>query len=533
MTAVSDSSSATTSRSEPANQNRPRSLTSNVRSGAIWVMAGTIVIRFSSIAITALVARILNAHDFGVFAVAATAFTLVSAIGQFGVTSCLTRADLDADALAPTLWTVSLTTSLLVAALLALFAEPIATLLGTSAAAGPIRVMAIIMALWGVSAVPTSQCVREFRQNALFFSSVLALVPSTVVLLLLAKHGSGAMAFAWSRVAGQVVSCAVILRSAPKLHLPGIRRAALSILLRVGVPLALAGLASNILQNVDYVLIGHFVGSVALGLYVIAFTSASWSSSLLGTVLGSVAMPAFSRVKHDETKLLGAIGDGMRAVMLISAPMCTFVAALARPLILTIYGSKWVAAATVLSILAVYGIISIVGALFSSMLAALGKSRSVLFIQLIWLAVLAPAMLVGVKGDGIVGAAIAHVIVIGPIVLPCYLFALMRATGVRIRTLAQAALPPFAIALIAAALAWLVADQFHAPSLSLIAGLGVGGLFYLLMTAPQLIPLLGGGLAGRRKVRRVLRVYNKVGRTIGVAMGPPPRHAMRGRKRPN
>lgn len=528
MTTAADSR-ATATRPRPINRSKPRSLASNVRSGAIWNMASTMILRFSSIGVTALVARILDAHDFGVFAVASTAFALVSAIGEFGVTSCLTRADLDVDELAPTLWTASLTTSLLAAGGLVFFAVPIATMLGSSAGAEPVRVMAIIMALWGVSAVPTAQCMRDFKQNVLFFANVLSFIPSTVVLLLLAKHGSGAMAFAWSRVAGQVVSCAVILVSTPKLHAPGIRRSALSILFRVGVPLALASLASNILQNVDYVLIGHLIGSIALGLYVIAFNTASWSTTLLGTVLGSVAMPAFSRVKHDATQLMDAIGDAMRAVMLISSPMCTLIVAVARPLILTLYGSKWEAAATVLSVLAAYGVISIVCQLFSSMLAALGKSKSVLFVQITWLAVLVPAMAIGVWRDGIVGAAVAHVVVIGPIILPLYLIALMRATGVSIGTLAKAALPPFAVAVIAGGLAWFTAAQFRTPSLSLIAGLGVGSLFYLLVTAPQLIPLLGKGLAGRRQIRRVLRAYSTIGRTIGIPMGPPPRHAAHGK----
>jgi lipopolysaccharide exporter len=490
------------------------------------------VLRFSSIGITALVARILNAHDFGTFAVALTAFTLVSAIGEFGVTSCLSRADLDVDALAPTLWTVSLTSSWLIAALLYVFAEPFATLLGSSAGAGPIKVMSIIMALWGVSAVPTAQCIRDFKQSALFYANVLGFIPSTLVLLLLAKHGSGAMAFAWSRVAGQVVSCIVILGCTPKHHLPGMRRSALFILYQFGVPLALANLVTNILQNVDYALIGHFIGSVELGIYVIAFNSASWSTSLLGTVLGTVAMPAFSRVKHDVKQLRAAIGDGARAVMLISAPMCTLVVALARPLILTIYGSKWAAAAAVLTILSVYGIISILCQLFSSMLAALGKSRTMLIIQLAWLAFLAPAMVIGVKSDGIVGAAIAHVIIIGPIVLPCYLMALTRATGVGVKSVLKAVIPPFVVAVIAGVLAWLTAAQFHRPALSLIAGLIVGSLFYLLVTAPQLIALLGGGQASRPQVLRVLRAYNRIGRALGIPMGPLPRHAVkRGRAR--
>ena len=519
--------SATIGRVRPTGREKPRSLAANVRSGAIWSISSTILLRLSSVGVTAIVARLLSPHDFGVFAVAATVFTIVSAFGEFGVTSCLARADLDVEALAPTLWSVSLGSSLIMAGMMVFFAEPIANSLGSRDAARPVQVMALIMVLWGVAAVPTAQCVRDFKQDKIFMANVLAFIPSTVVLLFLAKHGSGAMAFAWSRVAAQVTSCVVILLSVPRLYFPGMARSALSVLYKFGLPLAFANFIGYILQNVDYALIGRLLGPVMLGTYVLAFNAASWASALLMGVLNTVSMPAFSRVKHDTARLTGAMVNGVRAVMLIAAPICAMVMVLARPIVLTLYGKHWVAAATVLSILSLYGLISILGVLFSNMLAALGRSKFVLVIQLIWLSVLVPAMAIGVRKDGIVGAALAHIVIIVPIVLPCYLVALKRATGVGIGLLAKAAFPPLAAAAVAASLARFAASQFGRPILELIAGLVAGGLCYLVLAAPQLILLLVRGLAPHRQVKRVLRAYYSVPRTFGIPMGPLPRHAVR------
>jgi len=112
-------------------------------------MASTVVLRFSNILITAVVAHILAPRDFGVFAVALTAFAIVSAIGELGVASCLIRADLDIDSLAPTMATVSMATSALLAAAMAVFARPIAAALGSPYAAGAVRVMALAVILTG------------------------------------------------------------------------------------------------------------------------------------------------------------------------------------------------------------------------------------------------------------------------------------------------------------------------------------------------------------------------------------------------
>jgi lipopolysaccharide exporter len=529
--AMTAAPSAAISRFGPAGHRKPQSLAANVRSGAIWSFSGTILLRLSGIGITAIVARILTPHDFGVFAVATTVFTIVTAIGEFGVTSCLARADLDVDALAPTLWSVSLVSSLIMAGVLYKFAGPIAANLGSRDAARPVQVMGLVMVFWGIAAVPTAQAVRDFRQEKLFLANALSFVPSVAVLLFLARHGSGAMAFAWSKVVGQGISCAVILLSAPKLYLPGLTRGALAVLYKFGMPLAGANFIGYILQNVDYALIGRFIGPVLLGTYVLAFNAASWSSTLLGGVLSTVSMPAFSRVKHDAARLSGAMADGVRVVMLTAAPMCTLVIVLSRPLVLTLYGERWAAAAAVLSILACYGLISVVGVLFASMLAAMGRSKFVLAVQSIWLAGLIPAMAIGVRKDGIVGAAIAHIVIIGPIVLPCYLIALKRATSVRISLLAKAAFPPLAAAVAAACLAWLTASRFDSPLVQLVAGLAVGGSFYVVVTAPQLIVLFVRGRAIHPRVRTILRAYHRSGRALGVPMGPPPQHAARRRRR--
>jgi PST family polysaccharide transporter len=472
------------------------------------------LLRLGSIGITAIVARILSPRDFGVFAVATTVFIIVSAFGEFGVTSCLARADLDVDALAPTLWTVSLLTSLIMAGVLYEFALPIATALGSPAATRPVRVMALVLVIWGASAVPTAQLVRDFRQDKLFLANAVSFVPSMAVLLFLAKHGSGAMAFAWSRVVGQSLSCAVVLLYVPKRHLPGMARGALAILFKFGLPLACANFVGYVLQNVDYAFIGHFIGPVMLGTYVVAFNAASWSSTLLGGVLNSVALPAFSRVKHDAVKLRAAMGESLRVVVLIAAPMCTLAMVLARPIVLTLYGARWASAAPVLSILALYGLISVTGVLFASMLAALGRSKFVLGVQLIWLFGLVPAMAIGVHERGIVGAAIAHIVIIGPIVLPCYLIALKRATGVRVSMLARSASLPLASAVVAAGLAWLTASQFHSPLIQLLAGLTVGGSLYTVLTAPQLILLVARDHAMHPRVTSILHGYDNVSRLL-------------------
>ena len=488
-------------------------------------IANALLIRLTSIFITAVVAHILDPRDFGAYAVALTAYAIATAIGQAGVASCLIRADLDIDALAPTMVTVSLAGCAILAGAMVAFARPIATALGSPYATGPVRVMALAVLLAGVFAVPGAQLVRDFKQDKLFLADVISFVPANAALLILARFGSGAMAFAWSRLIGELIVGFVWLASVPKIYWPGLTRNAMSVLFRFGIPLAGANFINYILLNVDNALVGHLMGAVDLGAYVLAFNVASWPSTLLSAMINNVAMPAFSRVKHDVKPLQDAITTSLRDLSLVVMPICGVMVAVAKPLILTLYGEKWAASADVLAVLPVYSAISMVGVLFANILASMGRTKLLLAIQLIWLGTLALAMTLGVHRDGIVGAAFAHIAVIGPIVLPCYLFAIKRTTGVSYGSLGKAILPALVSSTIAALAVRATASQFTNPPVQLITGLLVGGVVYIISAGPHAITLLNRGKTTGLRMRRIIRLYSITAQIVGLPGNSLPKHA--------
>ena len=445
---------------------------------------------------------------------ASTVYVIVFAISELGLASCLTRADLDIDSLAPTVASVSVLSNAVFAAAMAAFAAPVAAALGSAAAVGPIRVMSLALLFSGPFAVPYSQLARDFRQDKLFIANALSFVSSTALLIVLAKSNGGAMAFAWSRVAGTIVMGCALIALAPRHYRPGLSRSALSVIVRFGVPLAGANLVTWILLNVDYAFVGHLLGATELGVYVLAFNMASWSYSVLGAVINNMSVPAFSRVKDDHALLEKAATTALRAVSLISLPMCAMTAALARPFVLTLYGAKWAASANVLVILSLYGAVFIVCLVFANIFTSFGRTNFLFILQLIWIAALIPAMALGVHRDGITGAAYAHVAVIVPIVLPSYLIAVKRMTGIHLTSLGKAVLPALLASAAAALAARGAASQLNSPIAQLIAGLAAGGVIYFICVGRQVITVLLPG----RVTERVLRFYSCNGHAGGLAI---------------
>ncbi|MDN5796755.1 MAG: lipopolysaccharide biosynthesis protein [Intrasporangium sp.] len=459
-----------------------RSLAGQVGRGAMWAVAANIVMRFASIAITAVLARLLSPEDFGVFAIALAVFLVVASLAELGMGSAVARAATEPEDIAPTVASISILVGTGVGLLMAAFAPALATLLGQPEAAGPIRILSICVALTGFFAVPGAQLVREFRQGRIFLAAIVGFVTANPILIVLALHGGGAEAFAWSRVIGQLASGVVFWFSTSHRYLPGWRSDQVKPLLMFGLPLSLANLVNWTLLNADYLILGRLVSAAEVGVYMIAFNVASWSTSVLGSVLNSVVVPALGRVSGDPPKLRQAITRAGQLVGLVSLPIAAICVGLSDPIIRTIYGDKWIDSIPVLSVLAVYGAVYAFSLLFVNVLVATGQTMRLLLIQLGWVVVLVPTMVLGLRHWGLEGVAWAHVVTIGLVALPAYLLAVRRSTSSGVRALLPVVLRPLSAAVLAGATSWLASFLVGPEILRLLVGGLAGGAVYLALT---------------------------------------------------
>ena len=452
--------------------------------GAMWAVLASITMRFASVGITAVLARILSKEDFGVFAVALAVFLVVSSLAELGMGSAIARSPMEPEDIAPTVASISILVSGSLSLIMAAGAPLLASALGQPDAAQPIRVLSLCLLLTGIFAVPGAQLVREFRQDRIFLATIVGFVVANPILILMALNGGGATAFAWSRVIGQVATGIVFVLSTSRRYRPGWRSASVGPLLRFGLPLSLANLVNWTLLNADYMILGRLVDSAQVGVYMIAFSVANWSTAVMGSVLNSVVVPAFGRVSADRNRLAASVVGASELVGFLAFPIGALSLALSGPLVLTLFGQKWAEAIPVLTVLALYGILYSFTLLYVNVLVAAGKTSQLLMIQVAWVATLVPAIVLTVPLWGLQGVAWAHVVTIGLVAVPAYVTAIVRATGVRVSSVLRIVLRPVVAAVLAAAGAWLTSHAFDAHWLGLVIGGLVGSLIYLAVVGP-------------------------------------------------
>ncbi|MCB5273173.1 Teichuronic acid biosynthesis protein TuaB [Arthrobacter sp. SO5] len=465
-------------------------LASDVKKGSLWTGASTLLLRLSNIALMAVVARIVAPDELGVFALAVTVQAVLLSVAELGVASAIARTDLDVDAIAPTVVSISVITSLFLAGLMALFAGDIAGVLGSPAAEQPIRILALSVALIGPFAVPGAQLQSSFRQDLVFRANMVSFFPASAVLILIALGGDGAAAFAWSRVVGQLVAGSLMLLSVPKRYSFGLNKAYLGPLIGFGVPLALANLLSQALLNVDYVFVGRLMSTADVGLYMLAFNVCMWSTAVIGSILNGIVLPAFSSVQRDGGDMRTALSSAVRTVAFIACPIAAFTCTFATPLVTAIYGSQWVDAGPVLRVLSFYGVVFVLGLLFANVIISTGRTWVLFSVQFVALVSLIPALTVGIHFAGLVGIGIAHIAVISVVTLPAYLWAVSRTTGARIGFILLAMGRPAIASIAAGIIAALVTWPLSIDLVKLCVGGVAGAVVYAFLTRHMLVPML-------------------------------------------
>ena len=436
------------------------------------------------------VVRIVSPEQFGVWAVALTAHSILANSAELGVGSLLIRRDTDVAALAGSASFIALASSGLFAAMMALTAPWIAAGLGSEEAAPAIRVMALSVFAVGLFSVPNALLAREFRQRALFGANVTSLLVGNAVLLGLALGGAGPLAFAWSVVAGQLAAGAVTVRLAGRWYPPVLDRAVSGMLLRFGVPLAAANAFNYAFLNLDYAVIGRLRGAAALGGYLLAFNISSWPYSILGASINTVSMPAFSD-SASRAMFQRRIEVTAQTVAAIAFPAAAIIAALSGPLVATLYGSKWEAAGPVLSLLAPYGACFLITLVLGNALVAAGRSMTLLMLQALWLIVLVPVMAALVDAMGSRGAAVAHLLVLLAVIAPAYLVVVRKTIGVDPWGVLGALVAPLGFAVIAGGAAWATSTIVTLPLAQLLVGSTAGSAVYGTLASPILAARMG------------------------------------------
>lgn len=487
------------------------SLGERVRDGATWGAVNIVASRLLQFGTTLLLARIIAPDQFGALAIAVTVQALVLNLVELGVTADLARGDGDPRGLAPTIFTISAVNGVLVTLLMWTTAGPVAAAFGDPSAAPVVQILSISVLLSSFASVPTTMLWRDFLQKRRFVVEFCALLVTLILVVPLALFGLGALAIAWSRVGGTLVSTVGYWIATPRRFLPGWNTAVAVRVLRIGLPLAAANLLALVVLNVDYFFIGRHLGATMLGLYSIAFSLAALPSGVFTSIVRTFAVPVFGRL-HASGGLAAAAGRIMRAMAWVAFPVSALIAGLGTPLLVSLYGERWSAAGSALIGLGVFGAARVITEVLADVCVGAGRTGGLFWVQIVWVFALVPTMFFFTAAWGIAGAGVAHALVTWLVVIPAYLIAVRSASGIRVSELLHPLAVPLIAGVIAGVVAWWLSGLLDGSWGSLMLGAAGGLACYLLLTRRTMVfvarglktgSLIDGSVVDRSAMRGV------------------------------
>jgi O-antigen/teichoic acid export membrane protein len=385
-----------------------------------WLGAAELLNRVLRLATTVTLARILNSYDYGLAAVilttneVASVLTLRSGIGSKLIQVSEERLEI----LCNTAYWMSWILSILMFFSQCLIAWPIAWFYGNNTVILPICVIALSYLLMPSYAVQGALIFRENRMDVPALCNAVQSLLINVSTIILARLGFGFWSIVLPILFTLPVWVIINRRSHPwrpsgNFSLEGWRELSSFALNFLGVELL-----TKLRANIDYLLVGRFLGIQALGLYYFAFNAG------LGISLSVIQSFTWSLYPHlcDRRGQIHELRQrylaGLKTIGLIIVPMVLLQSSLAPVYVPIIFGQKWLEAIPILILICLSAMPRPFAEAASMLLQSIDKGRIDLYWNGLFTVVFVAALLVGMQW-GIYGVA-AVVLAVHAAAIPIY-----------------------------------------------------------------------------------------------------------------
>ncbi len=384
-----------------------------------WMGASGAVIRIFRLITTVGLARFLSPYDFGLAAIVLMTNEFVQVFSQIGIGAKLIQADeKDLEELSQSAYWLGWLVFFGLFVLQCLAAFPIAWFYHDNQIILPICLIATNFLLIPLAEVQSSLIQRENRIKVIALSNMLQITTDNLLSLALAFGGLGMWAIVLPKVLVVPIWVYVIFRHHSWRPKGKFTTKHWGNLLDFGRNVLGVELLKTLRNNMDYLIIGRFLGIQELGIYYFAFNAGLGISLGVINSINVALLPHLCAVRSDSLQLWERYRNSLKTIALAIVPLVLLQSSLAPFYVPIVFGQKWVAAIPVLVLICLSAIPRPFADATSKLFLAVNKSHIDLRWNLLFTSVFALGLLIGVQWQSL-GVAIA-VLVIHTVLLPLF-----------------------------------------------------------------------------------------------------------------
>lgn len=322
--------------------------------GAFWGYASNYSGKLLVFISTAILARLLLKEDFGVAGYALVVIGLLEVLEGLGIGPAIIYHQTDPKKLDTAFW-MGLAVGFTLFVLTWFVAAPLAGIFFQDARAVPItRVLGFEFIIGAFALVHAATLTKKLAFGRKFVPEMSRSASKGIASIALALMGFGA----WSLILGHLVGVLVqtvaywlVVPWRPAFHF---QQKVARTFLSYGASVAAIDVLGILMLNMDYLVIGRFMGAAALGVYTLAFRVPELLVKQFCNIVGNVTFPVYAQMRDDPQALKRGFLMTTRYLTMITIPMGLGLALVAGPFVLTVFTDKWAEAIPVMAAISIY-----------------------------------------------------------------------------------------------------------------------------------------------------------------------------------
>jgi len=376
-----------------------------------WLGVAELVNRIFRLATTVTLARTFSPYDYGMVSVIYTIIEFASVFAlRAGIGAKIVQAEeQELKVVCDTAYWINwiLYGSLFIIQLVA--AYPIARFYGNNKLIWPICVLASVYLMHPFFLIQSILIERENRLKVTALCTATQAILSNIIIVILAVLGMGVWAVVWSMVLTYPVWIVINYINHPWRPPTSFTLERWQEITSYGSKLLGVDLLGRLRMNLDYLLVGGFIGIEALGLYFFAFNAGlGISQSILNSI--TVALfPHLCAARGNAKQLKKQFLGSLKTIALILVPLVFLQSSLSPFYVPIIFGQKWVTAIPILILICLSAVPIALSRATSQLLQTVDKTHIDFYWNMIFTVIFAASLLLTVR-EGIFWVAVAVLI---------------------------------------------------------------------------------------------------------------------------
>ncbi len=351
--------------------------------GMFWSFSEIVSLQGINFVVQIFLARLLMPEDFGLIGMITIFIAVSQSLIDSGFTSALIREKNVTNTDYSTVFYFNLVVSVVIYFILFFSSPLISNFFNELQLVSILRILSIVIIINAFGLIQRTILIREINFKTQTKITFISSVISGIVAIICAFLGFGVWSLVIRQILMQLVQSLLLIIHNKWIPTLEFNIESFKHFFGLGWKLLVSGLINTLYTNIYYPIIGKFFSATDLGYFTNAKKMNDVPSMATSQAVQKVSYPVLSQIQDNEVTLKNGFRKAIKNTTFINFPLMMGLAAIAEPLIKSLFGEKWAPSIPYFQIMCFAGMLYPLHSLNLNILQVKGRSDLFLKVEII------------------------------------------------------------------------------------------------------------------------------------------------------